>query len=853
MRTQHLAGCVVAFLVLSPAPFAKPSATLPGLQPDGSTLLPNQWSLRPAGQQLPVGDFPVNLALHPGGRFAAVVHSGYGQHEVRIVDMKKNRVVASAALNETFYGLAWSPDGRTLFASGAGYEVVHVFDFRDGSLSAHRELRLRDPKEAGVPNGLAVAADGRALYVAESWGQRVEKISVTDGRALWTRTLATAGNAAPAMKMDGDAPRMQAADSPDAAFPYTCLPDEKHGRVFVSLWAKSAVLVLDPETGAELARWPVGPHPCEMALARDGRLFVAESNFNSVSVLDSATGRVTETLDTALYPHSPPGSMPNSLALSPDEATLFVANASNNDIAVFDVSRPGHAGSLGFIPAGWYPTSVRVTLDGRTLIVANGKGLTSAANPGGPFPGDVRPKNLAEYIGGLMQGTVSFIALPAARDRGKQFAAWTRTAYACSPLDAATTARGVRPVDSPIPAAVADAKAAAPASPIRHVIYIVRENRTYDQVLGDLPEGNGRASLCLFPENVTPNAHALAREFVLLDNFFADGEVSADGHEWTMAAYATDFVEKNWPLNYGHKDTGKHDYPSEGRYPVAFPASGYLWNRAAEAGVSYRTYGEFTHNGGGTARTPAIASLPVLRGHVDELYPSWTLAVSDQLRADRFIAELARFEREGDMPRLQVLQLPSDHTEGTRAGTRTPTAFVADNDLALGRIVEALSQSKFWADTAVFVLEDDAQNGPDHVDAHRMPALVISPWTKRHAVDSALYSTTSMLRTIELILGLQPMSQFDAAARPMWNAFAEKPDLTPFAARPANVDLWAKNPKLAWGAAASGRMDFSAPDRADDIVLNEVVWRSVRGADSPMPAPVRAAFFKAYPKTDLDD
>jgi hypothetical protein len=320
-----------------------------------------------------------------------------------------------------------------------------------------------------------------------------------------------------------------------------------------------------------------------------------------------------------------------------------------------------------------------------------------------------------------------------------------------------------------------------------------------------------------------------------------------------MGAQATDFVEKLWPLNYGHKDTKKWDGTAEGRYPAAFPANGYLWNRAAEAGVSYWSYGEFCNTVRRGATVWAEASLPILRGHIDPSYRPWDLSYPDVKRAERFIADLHQLEAAGDMPRLQVVRLGGDHTEGTRVGARTPTAMVADNDLALGQIVEAVTHSKFWADTAIFVLEDDAQNGPDHLDAHRMPGFVISPFTKRHAVDSTLYSTTSMLRTIELILGLQPMSQFDAAAMPMWNTFGAQADLTPYTARPAQVDLAARNSKLAWGAGESQKMDFTEPDKADDITLNEIVWRSVRGPDSPMPAPVRAAFFKAHPKTDDDD
>ncbi len=845
MRTQLLGALAASALVFTLVQgAAKPTATLPGLQRDGSVLLPNQWSLRPVGKQIPVGDFPLNVALHPDGKFAAVLHCGYGQHEVRILEVKTGRAVSQVALEEAYYGLAWSPNGKQLYASGGGAEVVHAFDFKGGFLSEPRELVLRPAKEQGVPGGLATSSDGRALYVAESWGQRVEKISVTDGKVIWVRSLAAAEGAA-TTQHEGE--RVKPSADPEAPFPYTCLPDEKNGRVFVSLWAKAAVLVLNAETGAELARWPVGSHPNEMVLGRDGRLFVAESNLNSVSVIDTATGRVTEKLTAALFPNSPPGSMPNSLALSPDGELLFVANANNNNVAVFDIETAGKARSLGFIPVGWFPTSVRVSADGKTLVVANGKGFSSAANPRGPFPGTPVPRDLQEYIGGLMRGTISLIDLPAEKKRAEQFGAWSKVAYTCSPLDEGATVRGLtaRPAGNPIPAKVGE------PSPIKYAIYIVRENRTYDQVFGDMAEGNGDPRLCLFPEKVTPNAHALAREFVLLDNFFADGEVSADGHEWTMGAQATDFVERMWPLSYGHNAKKKYDYPSEGHYPVAFPANGYLWNRAAEAGVSYRSYGEFCDT---PKKGPILSepSLPILVGHIDPYYKAWDLDFPDVKRAERFAAEVRRFETEGGMPRLQVLRLGNDHTAGAKAGSRTPTAMVAENDRALGVLVEAVSRSKFWAETAIFVLEDDAQNGPDHVDAHRMPALVISPWTKRKAVDSTLYSTTSMLRTMELILGLQPMSQFDAAALPMWASFDGKMDATAFTARPAQVDIDELNPKLAWGARESQKMDFTAPDKVDDIKLNEIVWRSVRGANSPMPAPVRAAFYKAHAKDDDD-
>jgi hypothetical protein len=365
-----------------------------------------------------------------------------------------------------------------------------------------------------------------------------------------------------------------------------------------------------------------------------------------------------------------------------------------------------------------------------------------------------------------------------------------------------------------------------------------------------MPEGNGDANLCLFPERVTPNHHRLAREFVLLDNFYVDSEVSADGHEWSMGAYATDFVEKTWPLSYGHNGRSKYPYPSEGNFPIAYPAGGYLWDRAREAGVSYRSYGEFV-NDAPSPQAPGTTRVPALAGHFDEWYPSFDLTVNDVKRADRFISELKRFEAEGDMPRLQILRLPNDHTYGATRGQKTPTALVGDNDLGLGRLVEAVSLSKFWANTAIFVVEDDAQNGPDHVDAHRTVALVISPYCRRHAVDSTLYSTTSMVRTIELILGLTPMTQFDAAARPMFNCFQPTPDPNPYTSLPANVDLEERNQAGAWGGDL--KLNFAREDAVDDLLLGEIVWRSVRGASSPIPAPVRAGFVFPHRNADDDD
>ena len=828
---------------------------LPGYRPDGSILLPNQWSLRPAGRQIELGDFPVNIALHPAGRYAAVLHSGHGRHEVVLVDLNREKVVARAPVQEAFYGVTFSPDGGTLYCSGAGDEVVHVFDFKNGMLTVAPDIRVRDSRERGIPCGLAVSPDGRDLFVANVWGQSVSQLDLSGrtnkGDIFFTPPAGATDKLFEAAKHDEteqeQTKRAEAALDPtaaDAPFPYACVVDAKSHRLYVSLWAQSCVAVVDLKTRKVLARWATEEHPNEMALAKSGRwLFVANANRNTVTVIDTSSGHAAETLDAALSPGALPGATPNSLALSPDGRKLFVANACNNNVAVFDVSRIGHSRALGFIPAGWYPTSVRVTPDGRHLLVANGKGLRSLANPKGPQPGK-RGDAATQYITELFPGALSVIDLPGSGDWQQELAAYTAQCYQCSPRS------GAAPIgmtaDNPVPAEPGR------ASPIKYCIYIIKENRTYDQFLGDLPTGNGDPRLCLFPENVTPNHHKLAGDFVLLDNFYVDAEVSADGHEWSMGAYASDFVDKTWPLNYGHNRGKKYPYPSEGVFPIAAPANGYLWDRAREAGVSYRSYGEFVQ-AGKKAGEPNWTKLAALQGHFDPEYHVFDLEYPDQKRADRFVAELKRFETEGEMPRLQIVKLPNDHTEGARAGALTPTAYMADNDLALGRVVEAVSHSRFWPQTAIFVLEDDAQNGPDHVDAHRSPAFIISPYTRRGAVDSTMYSTSSMLRTMELILGLKPMTQFDATAMPMFRAFQAAPDARPYEALPARVSLETRNSALSWGSDASKKMDFSREDAVDEMALNEIIWRSVRGAAATMPAPVHAAFVFDHPKADDDD
>jgi DNA-binding beta-propeller fold protein YncE len=846
-----LAGAAISVASFECQLNARDNTIWPGPRPDGSMLLPNMWSLEPAGSQVELGDFPVNIALHPGGKYAAVLHCGYSAHEVILVDLESKTVACRSKIAEAFYGITFSPDGKKLYCSGASGEEVFAFDFADGKLSPATSIRLRAPQEQGVPAGVTVDPSGKTLFAANLWNDTISRVDLADNSvhsiALTTNTV-VARSVEPADEdFDTAAATKRAkaaklAANPTAVFPYASVVNARRHRLYVSLWGGQQVDVVDLKTEKVIDHWSVGQHPCEMALTRNGKfLFVANANDNTVTVIDTTSGKTKETIWAALFPQALPGSTPNSLALSPDQKLLFVANANINAVAVFNVENPGKSRSLGFIPVGWYPTSVRVTLDGRHLLVTNGKGIEAKANPNGPQP--TPEKSRDEYIAKLFRGTLSIIDLPASKQLPAQMADWTAKVMKCTPLRADSAVHAARPEGNPVPLRPGD------GSPIKHCIYVVKENRTYDQVFGDIKEGNGDAKLCLFPENVTPNHHKLASEFVLLDNFYVEAEVSADGHEWSMAAYASDYVEKTWPLNYGHKGT-KFPYPSEGLFPISYPASGYLWDSAKAAGVSYRSYGEFVQNSAKPGGSPATR-VKSLQGHFDPEYRSFDLSYSDTNRASRFLAELKRYEQEGDMPALQIVRLPNDHTHGVTAGQRTPTAYLADNDQGLGMLVEGVSRSKFWPSTAIFVVEDDAQNGPDHVDAHRTVALVISPYTRRHAVDSTLYSTSSMLRTMELILGMKPMTQFDAAATPMFNSFANQPDTRPFEALPAKVDLNATNDVAAWGSKV--KFNFAKEDQADDLLLNEMIWRSVRGSKHPMPAPVRAGFVMVNASRDDDD
>jgi len=555
-----------------------------------------------------------------------------------------------------------------------------------------------------------------------------------------------------------------------------------------------------------------------------------------------------------MFPNAPPGSTPSHVSLSPGDQQLLVTSADNNVVAVVDVSKPGTSEVLGYIPTGWYPTAAIFSRDGKQIFVLSGKGLTSEPNPRFVAGRASIPGANEQYSGAILTGTLS--ALPAPDREALQ--TLTKMARNVTPdSDERRLEPAGAPAASPIPRRVGD------PSPIKHVFYIIRETRTYDQVLGDLDRGNGDPTLTLFGEQVTPNAHALAREFGVLDNFYVNAEVSYDGHEFSMAAYATDAVEKLWPTNYARRGA---PYIGEGatamrtKYgTLAAPLNGYIWDACVRANVSVRSYGEFAKWTEGSreqrlaGKLKAVAGVPGLEGRVNPDYAPWELDIPDGPRVDAWKKEFERFDGAGAVPGLSILRLAGDHTNGTRTDRPTPRAMVGENDLALGRIVDTISHSSVWKESAIFVVEDDAQNGPDHVDVHRSIAFAISPFSRRRVVDSTMYTTAGVLRTMELILGVPPMSQYDASATPMYNAFQATPALTPFTVLPARISTTERNPPAAYGADASARMDFSEPDRAPEQELNEILWRSVRGADAPLPPVVRRAFVRRAADGDPDD
>ncbi len=732
------------------------------------TVLPNGWRITPAGVIAPLGTLPLHAAQDTTGRWLAITNAGYAQQSVAIFDQSAGRFTDSQPVDRTFYGVAFAPDGRALYVSTGGDGGVRHYDFDSGS------GKLANP---GVwplglgklfAGGIAVASDGNALYTA------VEGADSLVGMDTRTGTILLAAKV--------------------GVHPLDVALSQNGERAYVSNWGSASVSVVDIASGTAIATVAVSPHPNALLLSVDGHtLYVACADDNSVALIDTQTNRLRNKIDVALYPDSPAGATPNGLAQSLDGRTLYVADADANAVVAVDVP----AGRVfGAVPAGWYPTDVVLGHDGHRLYVLDGKGLSAHAIP----------KNLhRDLVPGSADSEANYVATLS-----------TGAMQVVTALDRSTLISGLA-------TARADANykpgsaATATLPPIRHVIYVIRENRTYDEVLGDDPRGNGAANLAAFGQRVTPNIHSLAADFALLDNFYVEGQVSADGHEWCDAAYASDYVTELWPSAYSGRGWDLSLAPAE------MPSSGFIWEDAARHGLRVRVYGELTAFDSPPGQ-PARPGVPSLEGILDPRYRGFDTTYSDQDRFAEWLREFHAYEATGTLPELEVVALPNDHTAALKPGYHTPYAMVADNDYALARMVDALSHSPYWRDTVIFSVEDDAQAGPDHVSDQRSVALLAGAYVARGIVDHTQYTSSSVLRTIEMLLGLPPMTQFDASATPMTRLFAPAPDVRTWRAVKPLVNLTDVNPATGAGARASMRLDLSKPDADDPAEFNKALF-----------------------------
>ena len=778
--------------------------------------LANGWKLSPVGKLLPLGDLPLNIAVSPSGKLLAVTNNGQSTQSIQLIDAKEMKTLDSVVIGKSWLGLTFSKDGKTLYASGGNDNWIIRYKVKASKLEIYDTIVIGNPWPEKISvAGIAVDDDRNLLYTVT---KENNSLYVVDLKAKKVQKQIPLGG-------EG----------------YTCLLSKDNKMLFVSCWGCDKVILYDTQNQQIAGSIPVGDNPNDMCITKNDKfLFVSNANDNSVSVISIKEKKVIEILNSALYPNSPSGSTTNSLALSEDEETLYIANADNNCLAVFDVSNPGKSFSKGFIPTAWYPTCVRVV--GNDIFVANGKGLTSKPNPLGPSPEsnkerverhkDLDVKNMkVQYIGSLFYGTLQSVATP----DEKQLGIYSQAVYNNVRYNKENEMVSSGEEGNPVPSTVGE------KSPIKYVFYVIKENRTYDQVLGDIPEGNGDPNLVLFGKDVTPNQHAIAQQFVLLDNFYVDGEVSADGHNWTMGAYATDYLEKNWPTSYGGRGGS---YPGEGSREIA-NGKVFLWDLCKKYGVSYRSYGEFISD-------DITPNIPALKDHFCEYYVGWDMSIRDTVRFGWWKKDFEELLAAGSVPQFNSIRFGNDHTEGLKVGRPTPKAHAADNDLAVGMFVDYLSHSPIWNESLIIILEDDAQNGPDHVDAHRTTAYIAGGFVKQGFVDHTMYSTSSALRTIELILGLPPMSQYDAAAEPMWRCFEKTANHPPFNALPNLVDLNLKNMEETSMSRLSETFDFSKEDRIPDDQFNKVIWAAIKGMESPCPAPVHAAFVSVEKEEDED-
>ena len=744
--------------------------------------LPTGARLDPASTASPVGNFPLAAALSPDGKYLALLLCGWREQGVQIVERNSGNVVQTLPQAAAFVGIAFSPDGKALVASGGNEDALYVYDWHDGTAALKRRIPLGTDASRGAryPAGLTFSPDGTRLYVAENLGDALDVIDVARGAVL--------------QRVQTD------------RYPYA-VAVSRNNDVYVSSWGDNTVMRF--RTHADNLRRDrrivTVRHPSAMLLDdAHARLYVASASTDRVAVIDTRTSRTIATLEDN-PPGTAEGSTPNALALARD-GRLFVAEADNNAVAVFRGST-----LLGRIPTEWYPSALAIA--GDELCVVNAKGGGTAPNRSNAQPGEKRPATSHDYTLGQLRGSVMRVPI-----------SWTRARLATF-TKRVVEANGWN-------TKAGDAK----YPPFRHVIYVIKENRTYDQLFGDIAAADGDPSLVFFGRDITPNHHALAERFGVFDRFFTNAEVSTDGHNWSTAAYATDYVEKTTPSNYSSRGR-TYDYEGSNRNvivdeddDVAAPAAGYLWNLALRKHITFRDYGEFVVPAKHPDDIQSSAFFPTRRALRDVFcpeYPGWDLSIPDQKRADVWLAEFRGFVERQSMPALQIIRLPNDHTAGGSAGMATPRAYVADNDLALARIIEALTHSRFWRDTVVFVVEDDAQSGPDHVDSHRSVLLVISAWN-RSGVDHRFVNTTDVLATIEQILGLDSLSQFDRYGRPLRDWFGQQADPRPYDAIVPAVDLNEKNPSGTEAAKQSALLDFSRADVANEEQFNGILWRMIK-------------------------
>jgi DNA-binding beta-propeller fold protein YncE len=775
---MRLIGRVVSFLLLLAFQVAA--------QTTDRALLPTGVRLDPVGEKISSGNMPLGMIPSPDGTHLILSLGGWREQGIQIIDLVRQQVTQTLKQDGAFFGLAFSRDGRTVYASGGNEDAVYSYDWngKNATFRARIELAKKEPNKMGsrYPAGLAVSKNGKFLYVAENVGETLAVIDLSNQTVV--QRLAT------------------------EHYPYA-VTVSRNGSVYVSAWGGKSVLVFTSQPSGTLSysgRIGVGRHPSAMVVDEvHSRLFVALASVDQVVMVDTRTRKVLRRFNDAAPGAPQEGSTPNALALSADLSRLFVAEADSNAVAVFDVTARTTKNSIatdliGRIPTDWYPTAV--VQQGEKLLILSGKGEGTKANPDGPTPGGGIDQPLAFTLGQL-NGTVRLVS---ANFTSQTLSVLSRRVAIANHWNSPNVRRRY--------------------PPFKHVLYIIKENRTYDQLFGDLPDGDGDPNLVFFGPNETPNHRALAKRFGLFDRFFTNAEVSSQGHIWSTAAYVTDYGEKTIPSIYSDRrpdiDEGDADEP----------ANGFLWTLAVNSGVTFRDYGEWVQVGTQGFSTTRAG----LRPDISPEYPPFDMTIPDQKRADVWVSEFQNFVARGEMPQLEIMHLPGDHTAGARPGLPTPRACMADNDLALGRIVEAISHSLFWKDTVLFVLEDDAQAGPDHVDSHRSVLLVISAYNKPGTIHRFV-NTTDILAAIEDILHLGRMSQYDYFSRPLGNVFSGKPDLTPYSAIKPIQRLDELNPATGPGAEESKLFNLMAPDKIDDAAFNRVLWRAVKGDALPMPKP----------------